>query len=357
MEKKMSSSQAFFEIIEDNNCPLYELGDQFELSDIVLSFPKDKPTCITLVGDIKEILTLCKSDDARRETGSRYTFDCGGCTGTVWLEYRREKKEADEKAVKREDSDISSTANLLRNFSIFQALDEHHIKALVAFLKLKEFGKGESVIKKGEPGVNLFIIVSGKVEVVGDDGLTITFLGKGEVFGEMSLLSGDPVGATIKVVAPAKVLCISGKDLRKMLLKIPSLQMYFTRLLARRLTQTNIIRSEEFASGMVGRLSEMPPTEIFQTLHQNQKSGILSLQLPKGTAEVFFREGGLIQAKYGRKEGTDAFFALLKCGEGRFKFVPGLPPEEQETPELGDFMWLLMEGLNRIDEEESAAKQ
>ncbi len=353
----MSSSEDFFEIIEDNNCPLYELGDQFKLSGIVLSFPKDKPTCITLVGDIKEILILCKNDDARRENAPKYSFDCSGCTGTIWLEYRREKREADEKAAKREDSDLSSTANLLRNFSIFQALEEHHIKSLVAFLKLKEFGKGETVIKKGEPGVNLFIIVSGKVEVVGDDGLTITFLGKGEVFGEMSLLSGDPVGATIKVVDTSKVLCISGKDLRKMLLKIPSLQMYFTRLLARRLAQTNIIRSEEFASGMVGKLSEMPPTEIFQTLHQNQKSGILSLQLPKGTAEVFFREGGLIRAKYGRKEGTDAFFALLREGEGRFKFIPGLPPEEKESPELGDFMWLLMEGLNQIDEEEATVKK
>ncbi len=167
----------------------------------------------------------------------------------------------------------------------------------------------------------------------------------------MSLLSGDPVGATIKVVDDAKVLYINGKDFRKILNRFPSLQMYFARLLARRLAQTNIVRSEEYASGMVGRLSEMPPTELFQTLNQNQKTGVLTLQhMSKGPATVSFREGGLIRAKYGEKEGQEAFFEILKEGDGRFKFVPDLPSEDMEAPELADFMWLLMEGLNKIDE-------
>ncbi len=66
---------------------------------------------------------------------------------------------------------------------------------------------------------------------------------------------------------------------------------------------------------------------------------------------MYFREGNLVKAKYSKKEGKEAFFEILKEKDGRFKFSPGLPPEEENTPELGDFMWLLMEGVRRIDEE------
>jgi CRP-like cAMP-binding protein len=346
----MTNPDVVFKIIEDKNCPLYEAEDEFELSGISLLLPLDKPTCITLVGDIKEVLTLCESLESR-EDGDFGKFDCTGCTGSVLMEYRRGEKIATTGTVHKSDYEITATANLLSNFSMFQALDERSIKRIVSSLKLKKFPKGVPIIRKGDPGVKLFIIVSGKVEVLGEDGVSITFLEKGEVFGEMSLLSGDPVGATIKVVEDTKVLYINGRDFRRILNKFPSLQMYFARLLARRLAQTNIVRSEELSSGMVGKLSEMRPTELFQTLHQNQKTGILSLQLPKGSAMLAFRDGGLIRAKYDKLEGINAFFELLKQEDGRFKFLPGLPPEDMNIPELGDFMWLLMEGLNKIDEE------
>ncbi len=56
--------------------------------------------------------------------------------------------------------------------------------------------------------------------------------------------------------------------------------------------------------------------------------------------------------KYSNIEGEEAFFELLKQKEGRFKYIPGLPPEEMNADKLGDFMSLLIEGLRRIDEED-----
>lgn len=351
----MNNPEAIFKIIKNSNCPLYELDDEFRLKGLALSVEENKPTCITLAADMKEVLALCKTIEASGINNNKdATFDCSGCTGRIRLLYEKlgDKVCFPKAAKKQHDDDIGATANLLSNFSMFQALDKSSIKDIVSSLKLKKFPPGHTIIKKGDPGINLFIIVSGKVEILGDDELTITFLEKGEVFGEMSLLSGEPVGATVKVVEITKVLFISGKDFRKILNRFPSLQMYFARLLARRLTQTNIVRSEEFASGMVGKLSEMPPTELFQTLHQNQKTGILSLvQLSKGSAELTFRDGELIRARYSENSGQQAFFELLKEKEGRFKFIPGLSAQQAEGSPIADFMWLLMEGLNKIDED------
>ena len=48
--------------------------------------------------------------------------------------------------------------------------------------------------------------------------------------------------------------------------------------------------------------------------------------------------------------------ALLKEHKGRFRFTPGIPPEDFELPEIAFFMKLLMEGMRRLDEEKSRSR-
>ncbi len=240
----------------------------------------------------------------------------------------------------------------MSRFEIFEGLDKDDLKELVSYLRIDKFARGDFVLRKGDPGRNLFLIVSGVVDVLSDDGMQIATMLKGDVFGEMSLLSGDPVGATIKVIESAVVLQISGDNFKKVLDKFPFLQMSVSRLLVRRMAEINLTRTEEFASGLAGKLSEMPPSDLFQTFNINQKTGVLSLKLPQGSAYLSFRKGRLVNVRYRNMRGEDAFFELLKLREGRFKFTPGLPPEDMRAPEVGDFMYLLIEGLRRIDEDD-----
>lgn len=348
----MSFSENIFKIIRKNKCPLYEKGDEFELSDHVFLVPQNKPTCIILVMDITEFLLDHENSEESHSGSSVDSFDCGGCTGVVRLEHnkKQETKLTTFEALEDHEENIGAITSLLGTFSFFQSIDESDINDIIPLLKIKKYNKGEYIIKKGDPGKNLFIILNGKVEVSGDDGIRITYLEKGEVFGEMSLISGDPVGANIEVVETATILYLNGQHFRRILNKFPSLQMYFARLLARRLAKTNIEMSEEFSSGMVGRLSEMPPAELFQTLNQNSKTGVLTLDLSRGTAELSFRDGAVIRAEYSGEKDKKAFYEILKEKNGRFKFHPGLCKEEMDACEIEDFMWLLMEGLNKIDE-------
>lgn len=350
----MDCVDAVIRIIENNNCPLYQLKDEFLLSGRSLTLPPDKPACLTLTADIKEALNVCESLTENDEENPSYSFNCSGystgCQGIIGLEYQRETDAFLHATITSTNRDIDMIVGLLSKFSIFQTLDEKNIKELLSFLMLKSFSPDDVILKKGDPGRNLFIVVSGKIEVIGDEDVHLAFLGRGEVFGEMSLLSGEPVGATIKVVEPTTVLYMNGKDFRIVLNKFPSLQMYFARLLARRLSNLNIVRSQEYASGMTGKLADMSPSELFQTLHVNQKTGILTLKLPKGKAELLFREGDVLNVKYNGKEGREAFYETLKEKSGIFKFTPGLPPAVNDVPEMGDFMWLLMEGIRQMDE-------
>lgn len=343
----MSYRDAFFSILKSDNCPLYNDGDEFKISGISLSVPIGKPACLTLIGDM-EIFLKCESlEDSFLASDEGDTLDCSGCTGKIRMTYRKSPVSG---LVKKTGKDFTSTITVLSKFAFFQTFGEDNIKDLVSSLKLLKFDPESTVIRKGDPGKNLYIIISGKVDVMGDEGISIATLGTGELFGEMSLLSGDPVGATIKVIEPSKILSLEGEYFRKVLNKHPSLQMFIARQLARRLAQSNIAITTEFSSGIIGKLSEMLPSVLFQTMNLNQKTGVLIFDLPNGPAKVWFRSGEIIGAEYGNKTGEKAFYDLLRADEGRFRFNPILPKEKENAEPMGDFMGILMEGVKRIDE-------
>lgn len=339
----MSISGAIIKVIGTDECPLYKAGDEFKLAGKSLVSPYGKAACLILVRDITEVLLKYEC----LESDSRYVFDCSGCTGLARLEYKRENPN-ENKPVAGE-ADIHAIADSLGSYAFFQTFDEESIKQLMGVLEMKRFSVGDTIIQKGEPGRNLFIIASGRVEVLADDGIRIAVLGKGEVFGEMSLIREQPRVATVRAMEKVTVLHLNGQYFRDLLEKSPSVQIYLTRLLARRIANTNLLRFRDFASGISGNLTEIPPSELFQTLHINHKTGVLILKLEKGLAAASFREGELIRAKYGTKEDKDAFFEILKCKEGRFKFNHELPPEETRTEGIGNFMKLLMEGITQLE--------
>ncbi len=338
--------KAIVEVIGAHECPLYRVGDELRLNGTALTaHPLGRATCIILAVDIQGVLK--KYEGAEKDP--RYRFDCGGCTGFIKLEYRKPGTSKPPETF-RNPQEIEAAMNLLGKFSFFKALEEEQLRELLSFIRMKKYDTGETILRKGEPGRNLYVMVSGKVAVMGDGDVVIAYLDKGEIFGEMSLISGAAVGATVHAVEPSKMLYLNAEDFRRVLDTVPSLQMYLACLLARRLAQTNTAMFDELSNEMMGKLSEMTPAGLFQMFNLNQKTGTIRLDLPQGEAETAFLEGELIRARYNGKSGVDAFYEILGAHEGRFKFRPGLPPEEMDADSLGDFMKILMEGVRRIDE-------
>jgi CRP/FNR family transcriptional regulator, cyclic AMP receptor protein len=144
---------------------------------------------------------------------------------------------------------------------------------------------------------------------------------------------------------------VNGNYFRVILNRFPVLQMYFAQLLVERLAKSNNERARQFSKGMAGSLSEITPAELVQTLNTNQKTGVLNLNLSKGNARISVRDGEIVKASYDSSTGEPAFFAILKEDNGSFKFEPGLTGTEMRAEKIGDFMYLLMEGLNRMDED------
>jgi CRP/FNR family transcriptional regulator, cyclic AMP receptor protein len=359
----MGFPKAVFKVSEVRNCPLYVYGDLFGVTGITISMnakeentfvnttiiysPTDREKCKILSGDLTKVIIQYE----RADKIPVCMISCSGCTGSLRLEYTRELALTQSNVEDDYANELASMLHLLSDFAFFKNVDGENLEKVVQFFRLNKLEKGDIVIRKGDPGGNFYIIVTGSVNVINDGGMTITTLNKGDVFGEMSLICNDAVGATIQVRETSSILHIDRKNFQKILEQYPTVQLYFTRLMAKRLTKSNIIRTEDLSSGMIGNLAEIPAEALFQTLNMNKKTGILTInELTNGTARFSFRQGSLIKAKYNNYDGEPAFYEILKEQDGRFRFTPGIPSEDFEIPEIGYFMKLLMEGMRRLDE-------
>ncbi len=358
----MSLPRIIFRIVENRNCPLYQYGDYFELSGIALpllrkngnsfittaivTFPAEKKICKILNGDLSKLVI-------QYERGDKIPvclLNCSGCTGSIKLEHSRDYH-LPEPCGEALPDEFGSMMHLFSSFPFFKSIEEKHLNKVINYFNLKKYKPGDIVISKGDPGGRFFIIASGKVNVLNEAGIIISTLDKGEVFGEMSLICNNYVSATIQTKEPSSILYIDRPNFQKVVDMYPSIQLYFSRLMAERLNRSNKFRAEDLSSGIIGNFSEIPPEALFQTLNMNNKTGILTVSdLSSGTARFSFRQGAIIKAKYGEYTGDTAFYQILKENSGRFRFTPGIAPEDFNTPEIGFFMKLLMEGMRRLDE-------
>ena len=252
------------------------------------------------------------------------------------------------------EKDMQQLTSVLAGYAMFQSLDDNEIRSVVTLLKLREYQPGEIVIQKGESGKNLFIIVSGKVEVIDEQGVVLDTMESEDVFGEMSLISGDPVNATIKVLETTRVLYLDGKEFILMLRKYPPLQMYFARLLSKRLSnrlkKADIAKSEYLQSGLTGSIAQTNIPELLQMLNMGQKTGMIAFRFFDANATISFRNGEIVGAQYKQDSDKEAFYKILMESEGRFTYTSALPPRDRNKQAIGHFMKLLMEGISMIDE-------
>ena len=72
------------------------------------------------------------------------------------------------------------------------------------------------------------------------------------------MISGNPVGANIKVAQAATIVSIDEKNFKKVLNQFPSVQLYLARVLAKRLADSNLMRSDEMGF-ITGRVESPEP--------------------------------------------------------------------------------------------------
>lgn len=111
----------------------------------------------------------------------------------------------------------AETIEFLKTVPLFQHLDKRHQSVIAKTVFERSFQPGEVIVKQGEQGLGVYMIEAGKVEVVAEhDGReeSLATLGKGEVFGELSLLTDAPRTATVRALEPTKCLVLTAWNFR-----------------------------------------------------------------------------------------------------------------------------------------------
>lgn len=357
----MQFRNGVFFITEERHCPLYNVGEEIYVDGVVMSLPAGKSTCLILAQDIINLV----SEDVTYQhflqgTKKKSRLECSGCSGHIRLEFKQEKGFGTVQmkllaATGRQEKlkEISPFIGLLRGIQIFQPLNDENLLDLASQLQIEKCPWGFPILQKGDVGKHLYIILSGRVEVLDEDGATLGEMEAGAVFGEMSLLSGETVTTTIIATEPTELATLSKKNFFHMQVRFPDLQVFFYKLLVSRITTTNQQRAKEISSGMAGQLADIPPIELLQMINSNQKTGSLKIEAGKRKGRLLFNEGELVYAIFNGKDAQEAFYAVLALKNGRFKFAQGLSPQDMQRKVVGGFMGMLMEGMKRLDDEEA----
>jgi CRP/FNR family cyclic AMP-dependent transcriptional regulator len=128
----------------------------------------------------------------------------------------------------------------LKKVPIFAKLEDKHLKQLAAIMVPRKFGAGEVVVKEGDAGAGVFVISSGKVEVVKGDGSVLNTLGPGDFFGEMSLFEGFPRSATVRALEETECLAMTRWDFRAELSQHAEIAVAVLETVVRRLREADI---------------------------------------------------------------------------------------------------------------------
>jgi serine/threonine protein phosphatase PrpC len=132
--------------------------------------------------------------------------------------------------------------DVLANMPLFSRLTERELLRVMQSVEVRSYNDGDSVMREGDKGDELFIVVDGKVRVTRGE-QTLTHLGQGEHVGEMALIRSVPRSATVTAMGPAELIVIRRADFFEILRKEHEVAVkmlwQFLGVLADRLDQTS----------------------------------------------------------------------------------------------------------------------
>jgi len=126
----------------------------------------------------------------------------------------------------------------LAGLTLFADLDRPALLAVAHTMPEESFPAGQRILRQGFSGGGFFVILEGEVTVRVDEAEVAT-LGKGDFFGEISLLLGEPPIADVVATSPVHALQLAGPDLRAFLLAYPPVMYRMLQAVSRRLDRAN----------------------------------------------------------------------------------------------------------------------
>ena len=134
--------------------------------------------------------------------------------------------------------EASEVLDRLAQIEVMRNLSPAEVQAVLPLLEFRAVQPETVICHEGEPGDALYFLAEGEAEVRKGE-TPIATLGAGEIFGEMSMLTGEPRSATVIARSPMHLYRLDRSHFNRLLTQSPQLASALSRVLARRLQATS----------------------------------------------------------------------------------------------------------------------
>jgi CRP/FNR family transcriptional regulator/CRP/FNR family cyclic AMP-dependent transcriptional regulator len=129
---------------------------------------------------------------------------------------------------------VAEREKALARAPLFAGLSGRDRRAIAKVSGIVRYREDTEVVKEGARGSVFFVILEGRAKVQ-RNGRTIGRLRRGDFFGEMSLLDGEPRNATVITEAPSTFLTVAARDFHRLLEREPKLAVRMLQVMAGRI--------------------------------------------------------------------------------------------------------------------------
>jgi CPA1 family monovalent cation:H+ antiporter len=133
-------------------------------------------------------------------------------------------------------------ADAIAGMTLFADLATPQLMGVASQFEEAFFTQGAKVLRQGISGSAFYVIMDGEAGVVVDGTERVT-LGRGEFFGEISILLGEPPIADIVARGPLRCIVLPGTAIEPFLVEHPKVMFRMLQAMSRRLRNASRDRS------------------------------------------------------------------------------------------------------------------
>ena len=130
----------------------------------------------------------------------------------------------------------------LASFSIFSDLNQADLQSVAHTFDEESFPEGQRILRQGFGGTGFYVILQGEAGIT-IDGTERSHLGRGDFFGEISILLDEPPTADVTAVSPMRCLVLPRDQLAQWLASKPMVTLRMLQAEVRRLRAASQWRS------------------------------------------------------------------------------------------------------------------
>jgi hypothetical protein len=181
------------------------------------------------IPDVADIVSIPGSGEevigASRESESRWIEMAARMVGAPRGSHTREEK-------------LMERLLALKQVPLFSQLSLEQLEAVQQITREVEYLANEPIVREGDPGGELYLLIEGKVRIFKNYGTlderSMNTVSAVSYFGEMAAIDGQRRSATVIAAVRSRMLCLEGESLKELIRQMPEISFEIMRVLTSR---------------------------------------------------------------------------------------------------------------------------